>query len=248
MPNEVGTGFKLPRILTPLEGLRDHINVDQRSLFRRREQPLALPGLLHGLPRTRRAATHPAEHDDRPGLRPEDRPRARRSRRWSSRIEDSSNSFGTCAGDFLCTYMDTISWRTPTQPLPMEINPRVVFERMFGGDGTTAEARRVRLESEHEHSRRRGRGRPRPRARPWRSPTESGSTSISRTSARSSGASCKARSARRGQHRGAADAGRHSGNLRRARRDLMFELQALAFQGDMTRVTSFMMARELSAA
>src|ERR671911_673256 len=54
-------------------------------------------------------------------------------------IEDSSNIFGTCAADFLCTYMDTISWRTPTQPLPMELNPRVVFERMFGGDGTTAE-------------------------------------------------------------------------------------------------------------
>ncbi len=61
-------------------------------------------------------------------------------------IEDSSNIFGTCAGDFLCTYMDTISWRTPTQPLPMELNPRVVFERMFGGDGASAEARRARLD------------------------------------------------------------------------------------------------------
>jgi hypothetical protein len=42
--------------------------------------------------------------------------------------------------------MSTISWRTPTQPLPMEINPRVVFERMFGGDAATAEERRARLE------------------------------------------------------------------------------------------------------
>jgi hypothetical protein len=29
-------------------------------------------------------------------------------------------------------YMNTISWRSPTSPMPMEINPRVVFDRMFG--------------------------------------------------------------------------------------------------------------------
>ena len=33
--------------------------------------------------------------------------------------------------------MNTLSWKTPTQPLPMEINPRVMFERMFGRPGTT---------------------------------------------------------------------------------------------------------------
>jgi len=49
--------------------------------------------------------------------------------------EDHSSHIGSCAGDFLCSYMSTISWRTPTQPQPMELNPRVVFERMFGGDG-----------------------------------------------------------------------------------------------------------------
>jgi hypothetical protein len=35
--------------------------------------------------------------------------------------------------------MNTLSWRTPTEPLPMEINPRVVFERMFGRPGTAAQ-------------------------------------------------------------------------------------------------------------
>src|SRR5436190_2926221 len=60
--------------------------------------------------------------------------------------EDHSSHLGSCAGDFLCSYMSTISWRTPTQPLPMELNPRVVFERMFGGDGKTREARLARLE------------------------------------------------------------------------------------------------------
>ena len=63
--------------------------------------------------------------------------------------EDHSSHLGSCAGDFLCSYMSTISWASPTQPLPMEINPRVVFERMFGGDRATPEERRARLERQH---------------------------------------------------------------------------------------------------
>ena len=61
--------------------------------------------------------------------------------------EDHSSHLGSCAGDFLCSYMSTISWRTPTQPLPMEINPRVVFDRMFGG-GATREQRLARIHAD----------------------------------------------------------------------------------------------------
>ena len=43
--------------------------------------------------------------------------------------------------------MNTISWRTPTSPLPMEINPRVVFDRMFG-DGATAQERLQRIDTQ----------------------------------------------------------------------------------------------------
>ena len=60
--------------------------------------------------------------------------------------EDHSSHLGSCAGDFLCSYMSTISWASANQPLPMEINPRVVFERMFGGDRATPAERRARLE------------------------------------------------------------------------------------------------------
>lgn len=60
--------------------------------------------------------------------------------------EDHSSHLGSCAGDFLCSYMSTISWASPSQPLPMEINPRVVFERMFGGDRATPAERRARLD------------------------------------------------------------------------------------------------------
>jgi hypothetical protein len=53
--------------------------------------------------------------------------------------EDFTGYVGGCTPLFSCTYMNTISWATPTTPLPMEINPRVVFERMFGRAGTHAQ-------------------------------------------------------------------------------------------------------------
>ena len=48
---------------------------------------------------------------------------------------------GNCENGYSCIYMNTIAWRTPTTPLPMENNPRVVFERLFGEGGSTAERR-----------------------------------------------------------------------------------------------------------
>ena len=48
---------------------------------------------------------------------------------------------GNCENGYSCIYMNTISWRNPTTPLPMENNPRVVFERLFGEGGSTAERR-----------------------------------------------------------------------------------------------------------
>jgi hypothetical protein len=56
-------------------------------------------------------------------------------------IEDTGN-FGSCNFGYSCAYTNCISWPTPTQPLPTEVNPRVAFERMFG-DGTSQEERRL---------------------------------------------------------------------------------------------------------
>jgi hypothetical protein len=50
--------------------------------------------------------------------------------------EDFTGWIGGCDTAYSCAYMNTISWKTPTTPLPMEINPRIVFERMFGRPGT----------------------------------------------------------------------------------------------------------------
>jgi hypothetical protein len=55
-------------------------------------------------------------------------------------VEDTGN-FGNCNWGYSCAYTNSISWSSPTQPLPTQVNPRVVFERLFG-DGTSAEDRR----------------------------------------------------------------------------------------------------------
>jgi hypothetical protein len=61
--------------------------------------------------------------------------------------EDHSGLIGSCDRDYGCIYMNTLSWRTPTTPLPMEINPRKVFERMFG-QGGSADERLARIQED----------------------------------------------------------------------------------------------------
>jgi len=57
--------------------------------------------------------------------------------------EDPGPNSNSCGEGYSCTYTNTISWATPTNPLPMELNPQVVFERMFG-DGSSVEQRLAR--------------------------------------------------------------------------------------------------------
>jgi hypothetical protein len=56
---------------------------------------------------------------------------------------ESSESAGTCDLGFSCAYTNTIAWRSPTTPLPMEHNPRAVFQRLFGASGTTGSGARL---------------------------------------------------------------------------------------------------------
>ncbi|MSO57370.1 MAG: DUF1552 domain-containing protein [Acidobacteria bacterium] len=46
---------------------------------------------------------------------------------------------GNCDNGYSCLYENTVSWKTPTTPLPPEVNPRVLFERLFGDGGTAAQ-------------------------------------------------------------------------------------------------------------
>ncbi len=61
--------------------------------------------------------------------------------------EDFTGYVGACSPGFNCVYLNTVCWSSPSTPLPMDINPRVVFERMFGQGGSPAQrAARVRDE------------------------------------------------------------------------------------------------------
>ena len=160
--------------------------------------------------------------------------------------EDHSSHIGSCAGDFLCSYMSTISWRTPTQPLPMELNPRVVFERMFGGDGKNREERLARHANRTPAF--------------WMPSAKASKTSRAawgkKDQAKLSEYLENVREIERRILQGEKQRSEH--NLEapetpigipesgRISMELMFDLQALAFQGNMTRVMSFMLARELS--
>jgi hypothetical protein len=63
---------------------------------------------------------------------------------------DAPNNAGACTGILSCAYTHTISWRSPTQPLPMEHNPRAVFERLFGDTGTSDRAAREARLRQHK--------------------------------------------------------------------------------------------------
>jgi hypothetical protein len=60
-------------------------------------------------------------------------------------VEDPGSGASNCGEGYSCVYTNTISWSSPTTPLPMELNPQVVFERMFGS-GSTPEQRVARRE------------------------------------------------------------------------------------------------------
>jgi hypothetical protein len=64
-------------------------------------------------------------------------------------IDPPANA-GACTGILSCAYTHTISWRSPTQPLPMECNPRAVFEKLFGDGGSTGRAARAARLRQHK--------------------------------------------------------------------------------------------------
>jgi len=56
---------------------------------------------------------------------------------------ESNAMLGSCDGGSSCAYTNTIAWRTPTTPLPVENDPRAVFERLFGTSGSTDKSARL---------------------------------------------------------------------------------------------------------
>jgi len=61
---------------------------------------------------------------------------------------DTTTTIGDCESGYSCAYTNTISWRTPTTPMPMEYHPRAVFENLFGdSDSTDPKVRLARIEN-----------------------------------------------------------------------------------------------------
>src|SRR5262252_1674679 len=156
--------------------------------------------------------------------------------------EDFTGYVGACSPGFNCSYLNTISWRTPSTPLPMDINPRVVFERMFGGDGSAAQRaerrrqQRSLLDSIGEEAGRLNRSLgPRDRVRVAEYLDNLREIERSIEKAESHGAVDVAFDAPVGVPDSFEE---HVG--------LMFDLLAVAYQADVTRVFTFMLSRELS--
>ncbi len=153
---------------------------------------------------------------------------------------DRNDVVGACDHGYACAYMNSMSWKTPTMPLPAETNPRFVFERLFGVGGT-AEERLARIEED-------------------RSVLDGLTREISTLSSKLGGED----RAKLGEYLGAIrDVEQRIARSElsdeafevpdrpvgvpatfKEHAELMLDLQVLAFQADVTRVTSFMMARE----
>src|SRR5258706_555745 len=63
---------------------------------------------------------------------------------------DAPANAGACTGQLSCVYTHTLSWRSPTQPLPMEWNPRALFERLVGDSGSTDRSARAARLRQHK--------------------------------------------------------------------------------------------------
>ncbi len=151
---------------------------------------------------------------------------------------------GNCENGYSCAYMNTVSWRTPTTPLPMENNPRVVFERLFG-DGGTREQRLAEMRKDRSildsvtddlaHLER-----------------DLGASDRHRVDQYLDAVRAVERRVQLSEAQGAESAlpenlARPAGipDSYEEHVALMYELLALAFQADLTRVFTFMVGREL---
>jgi len=142
-PKTEGSDFEFTPILKPLEPMRSYVNVvsglghkaaDSTAVHSLspttwlsgvRPKPTQGPDAYAGITADQIAANAIGQDTTLPSM--------------ELATEDHSGLIGECDRDYGCIYMNTLSWRTPTTPLPMEINPRKVFERMFGQGSNAAE-------------------------------------------------------------------------------------------------------------
>jgi hypothetical protein len=247
-PKTVGAGFEFTPILKPLEPFRDSLIV-VTNLTRSHpgsqfgDHAVSAAGFLTGVWPKR------TEAEDVLANTTIDQVVARQIGQDTPlpslevATEDFTGYVGGCSPGFSCAYLNTISWSTPSTPLPMEINPRAVFERLFGAAGTASE-RHARIEKERSildsvvdeaSGLQRGLG---PRDRVRLGDYLDNLREIERRIARQ-----EARGATQVDGPDAPIGVPDSFDEHVA---LLFDLLAVAYQADVTRVFTFMMSRELS--
>jgi hypothetical protein len=159
---------------------------------------------------------------------------------------DPVEASGYCEGGYSCTYINTISWRTATTPMPMEDRPRTVFERLFGDSETTNPAERLaRIEENRslldfvtEDAASLSAG---------LMPSDRGKLNEYLDAVRD--VERRIQLAEQQASREIPTLERPAGGFPASYEDyakLMFDLQVLAYQTDMTRVITFMLAHERS--
>ena len=250
-PTGVGTAFELSPILRPLEPFRDHLTVVS-GLSNARGDMGDEGGAAHTRPHTmwltgsRPKRTMGADIEAGPSI---DQIAAleigTETPLTSLELALEPNFLvGNCETGYSCTYMNTFSWRTATQPMPMENNPRVVFERLFGGGGSNA-ARladmrldRSILDSVTEDL-----------SRLERTLGEGDRRTVDAylDSVRDVEQRLQKMEGRFDDVAVPSDAPLGIPDEFREHAELMFDLQFLAYQADMTRVVSYQIARELSS-
>jgi hypothetical protein len=144
---------ELPFIWKPLEPFREYVNILTGLHSTSAEPPPGETGADHWVAAAFLCADKPrktagadvyagqtidqiiAQHIGRESLLPS----------LEMSVEDPGSGSSNCGEGYSCVYTNTIAWASPTTPLPMELNPQVVFERMFGS-GSTPEQRAARRE------------------------------------------------------------------------------------------------------
>jgi hypothetical protein len=244
-PAKAGTDFELTPTLKPLEQFRDRLQI------------------LTGLANQVRGAHAVAAASYLTGVAPlESLTNLRASTtadqiaakqfgqetQWAS-LElslESADFTGACCGNYSCAYTNTISWRTPTTPMPVETDPRNLFERMFGdGESAGGAARLAKLA--HNRSildsvRQDALGLQKTLGPADRDKMTQYFDAIRDVERRIQ------RAIEQNAQNPVPDMPRPTGvpDSYDDYAKLMFDLQVLAYQSDLTRITTFMLAKEIS--
>ncbi len=245
-PKEAGAAFELSPILRPMEPHRD------RTLVLTGLDP-GRGGGAHAGASTKFLTGVPGRMTDGTGIRSGTSIDQLLGQELGNHTQlsslelglDSRDFAGSCDAGYACAYTNTISWRNPTTPLPMENDPRVVFERLFGDSGSTDPVvRRTRIAED-------------------RSILDSVTEKVDDLQ-RGLGAGDRrkiaqyldaVRDVERRIHRAEEQSARALPLVQQPAgvpdgfdeyMRLMFELQRLAWQTDLTRVATFMIGREIS--